>query len=60
MIYEKNRRYIIPFSDVPTARAEMPEIEAEERSCLSPDLNLERRVAQVAEHEDDAERRERE
>ena len=31
MIYEKERRYIIPFSDVPTPRAKMPEISVEER-----------------------------
>jgi heterodisulfide reductase subunit A-like polyferredoxin len=31
MIYEKERRYIIPFEDVPSPRAEMPEISVEER-----------------------------
>lgn len=31
MIYEKERRYIIPFEDVPSPRAHMPEISAEER-----------------------------
>ncbi len=31
MIYEKTRRYIIPFDDVPAKRAEMPEISIEER-----------------------------
>jgi heterodisulfide reductase subunit A-like polyferredoxin len=31
MIYEKTRRYIIPFEDVPSPRAEMPEISVEER-----------------------------
>ena len=31
MIYEKERRYIIPFSDAPTPRAKMPEISVEER-----------------------------
>ncbi len=31
MIYEKERRYIIPFEDVPAARAVMPEISTEER-----------------------------
>ena len=31
MIYEKERRYIIPFDDVPSPRAVMPEIEVEER-----------------------------
>ena len=31
MIYEKERRYIIPFEDVPSPRAEMPEISIEER-----------------------------
>ena len=31
MIYEKGKRYIIPFDDVPTDRAEMPEISVEER-----------------------------
>jgi heterodisulfide reductase subunit A-like polyferredoxin len=31
MIYEKQKRYIIPFDDVPTPRAEMPEISVEER-----------------------------
>lgn len=31
MIYEKEKRYIIPFSDVPSPRAEMPEIEVDER-----------------------------
>ena len=31
MIYEKERRYIIPFEDVPTDRAEMPEISVDER-----------------------------
>jgi heterodisulfide reductase subunit A-like polyferredoxin len=31
MIYEKTRRYIIPFDDVPTPRAEMPEISVDER-----------------------------
>jgi heterodisulfide reductase subunit A-like polyferredoxin len=31
MIYEKEKRYIIPFDDVPTDRAEMPEITVDER-----------------------------
>jgi heterodisulfide reductase subunit A-like polyferredoxin len=31
MIYEKEKRYIIPFDDVPAPRAEMPEIEPDER-----------------------------
>ncbi len=31
MIYEKERRYIIPFFDVPAERAEMPEITVAER-----------------------------
>jgi heterodisulfide reductase subunit A-like polyferredoxin len=31
MIYEKEKRYIIPFGDVPTDRAEMPEITVDER-----------------------------
>lgn len=31
MIYEKTKRYIIPFTDVPSNRAEMPEISIEER-----------------------------
>lgn len=31
MIYEKGKRYIIPFDDVPSARAEMPEITVDER-----------------------------
>jgi heterodisulfide reductase subunit A-like polyferredoxin len=31
MIYEKEKRYIIPFADVPTERAEMPEISVDER-----------------------------
>jgi len=31
MIYEKEKRYIIPFDDVPTDRAEMPEISVDER-----------------------------
>ncbi len=31
MIYEKEKRYIIPFGDVPTDRAEMPEISVDER-----------------------------
>lgn len=31
MIYEKTRRYIIPFEDVPTPRAGMPEMTVEER-----------------------------
>ena len=31
MIYEKDKRYIIPFGDVPSARAEMPEISVDER-----------------------------
>ena len=31
MIYEKQKRYIIPFDDVPTQRAEMPEISVDER-----------------------------
>lgn len=31
MTYEKDRRYIIPFEDVPAPRAEMPEISVEER-----------------------------
>jgi len=31
MIYEKERRYIIPFFDVPAERAEMPEITVSER-----------------------------
>lgn len=31
MIYEKEKRYIIPFADVPAERAEMPEISVDER-----------------------------
>ncbi len=31
MIYEKEKRYIIPFDDVPAERAEMPEISVDER-----------------------------
>jgi heterodisulfide reductase subunit A-like polyferredoxin len=31
MTYEKEKRYIIPFSDVPSPRAEMPEITVDER-----------------------------
>lgn len=31
MIYEKEKRYIIPFDDVPSDRAEMPEITVDER-----------------------------
>ena len=31
MIYEKEKRYIIPFGDVPTERAKMPEISVDER-----------------------------
>lgn len=31
MIYEKNKRYIISFDDVPTDRAHMPEISVDER-----------------------------
>jgi len=31
MIYEKQKRYIIPFDDVPTLRAGMPEISVDER-----------------------------
>lgn len=31
MIYEKERRYIIPFEDVPSPRAVMPEISVDER-----------------------------
>ena len=31
MIYEKQKRYIIPFEDVPSERAEMPEITVDER-----------------------------
>ncbi|MBW1940257.1 MAG: hypothetical protein JRI28_02570, partial [Deltaproteobacteria bacterium] len=31
MIYEKQKRYIIPFTDVPSDRAEMPEISVDER-----------------------------
>lgn len=31
MIYEKERRYIIPFDDVPSPRARMPEITVDER-----------------------------
>ena len=31
MIYEKEKRYIIPFDDVPSERAEMPEISVDER-----------------------------
>ena len=31
MIYEKEKRYIIPFDDVPSPRAKMPEISIEER-----------------------------
>ena len=31
MIYEKEKRYIIPFDDVPSPRAEMPEITVDER-----------------------------
>jgi hypothetical protein len=35
MIYEKEKRYIIPFDDVPTDRAEMPEITVDERMEIS-------------------------
>ena len=31
MIYEKEKRHIIPFDDVPSPRAEMPEISVDER-----------------------------
>ncbi len=31
MIYEKEKRYIIPFDDVPSPRAKMPEISVDER-----------------------------
>ena len=31
MIYEKEKRYIIPFGDVPSPRAKMPEISVDER-----------------------------
>jgi heterodisulfide reductase subunit A-like polyferredoxin len=31
MIYEKEKRYVIPFDDVPSPRAEMPEIAVEDR-----------------------------
>lgn len=31
MIYEKEKRYIIPFGDVPSERAKMPEISVDER-----------------------------
>jgi heterodisulfide reductase subunit A-like polyferredoxin len=31
MVYEKQKRYIIPFEDVPSPRAEMPEISVDER-----------------------------
>lgn len=31
MLYEKEKRYIIPFNDVPSPRAEMPEITVDER-----------------------------
>ena len=31
MIYEKQKRYIVPFDDVPSPRAEMPEISVDER-----------------------------
>ncbi len=31
MIYEKEKRYIIPFDDVPASRAEMPEISIDDR-----------------------------
>ena len=31
MIYEKEKRYIIPFGNVPSERAEMPEISVDER-----------------------------
>ncbi len=31
MIYEKEKRYIVPFDDVPSPRAEMPEISVNER-----------------------------
>ena len=31
MIYEKEKRYIIPFDDVPAARAKMPDISVDER-----------------------------
>lgn len=31
MIYEKEKRYIVPFDDVPSPRAEMPEISVDER-----------------------------
>jgi heterodisulfide reductase subunit A-like polyferredoxin len=32
MIYEKERRYVIPFQDVPSPRAEMPEIPVHDRA----------------------------
>lgn len=31
MIYEKEKRYVIPFDDVPSPRAEMPEISVDDR-----------------------------
>ncbi len=34
MIYEKEKRYIIPFDDVPSPRIEMPEISVEGKISL--------------------------
>jgi heterodisulfide reductase subunit A-like polyferredoxin len=33
MVYEKEKRYIIPFGDVPSPRAEMPEISVDKRKA---------------------------
>jgi len=40
MIYEKEKRYIIPFDDVPTPRAKMPEINIEERKGNFKEVEL--------------------
>jgi len=40
MIYEKEKRYIIPFDDVPSARAKMPEISVEERKGNFKEVEL--------------------
>jgi len=40
MIYEKEKRYIIPFDDVPTPRAKMPEISIEERKGNFKEVEL--------------------
>ena len=40
MIYEKEKRYIIPFDDVPSKRAKMPEISIEERKGNFKEVEL--------------------